>query len=83
MLCYVAPGNPVRDILKTEGRNEPSENRWLIARRDSLIRARLTNFCVDLIEERQRDPATVQTERIKASASFVSWKVSERGSQPR
>ena len=51
MLFHVVPGNPVRDTLKAERREEPIENGWRIARRDSSIQTRVTNFFVDLIEE--------------------------------
>jgi len=51
MLLHVAPGNPVRDALKAECREEPIENGLRVARRDSLIQTRLTNFFVYLIEE--------------------------------
>jgi hypothetical protein len=51
MLLHVAPGNPVRDTLKAKRRKEPVENGLRIARRDSSIQTRLTNFFVDFIEE--------------------------------
>ena len=51
MLLHVTPGNPVRDALKAKRRKEPIENGRRIARRESLIQTRLTNFFIDLIEE--------------------------------
>jgi len=51
MLLHVAPSNTVRDTLKAERRKDPIENGRRIARRDSLIQTRLTNFFVYLIEE--------------------------------
>jgi hypothetical protein len=51
MLLHVAPGYPVRDTLKAKRRKKPIENGRRIARRDSLIQTRVTNFFVDLIEE--------------------------------
>ena len=52
MLFDVAPGNPVRDALKAKRRQEPVKNRWRIARRDSVIQTSVTDFFVNLIEER-------------------------------
>lgn len=51
MLLHVAPGNSVRDTLKAERRKEPIENGRRIARRDSLIQTRVSNFFVDLTEK--------------------------------
>ena len=51
MLFHVAPGNLVGDPLKAERREKPIENGRRIARRNSLIQTRVTNFFVDLIEE--------------------------------
>jgi hypothetical protein len=52
VLLHVAPGNSVRDALKAERREEPIENGSRIARHDSFIQACVTDFLVDLIEER-------------------------------
>ena len=52
MLLHVVTGNLVGDALKAERRQEPIENRRCIARRDSLIQARVTKLLVDLIEQR-------------------------------
>jgi len=51
MLLHVASGNSIRDSLKAERCKEPIENGRRLARRDSLIQTRMTNFFVDLIEE--------------------------------
>ena len=82
MLFHIAPGNPVRDTLKAESRKEPIENGRRMARGDSLIQTRVTNFLVDLIEERQGSADC--TDGADQSIGIFVWfrKTAGRGSQP-